>query len=356
MLPDLSAFKNIAIIQTAFLGDVVLVLSFAQFLKDRQPDVKLTLITTPAATSVAQCSVALDNVVAYDKRGEFSGFSGIKKFVHTLRDHNFDCILSPHRSFRTSLLTQLLKPTYSVGFKNAAGSFLYSETVQYQQHLHEIERNFLLLKAFKNGAELLKANAPAVKIIIPDADREYTENLLLKNNIVPSDSMVMLAPGSVWATKRWRTEHFKKLADDLLKDGHKVILTGGKEDQILCSEIAGNSEVKNLAGQTTLPQTLALLKKTSVLVCNDSAPTHLAGLVQCPVISIFGPTSPIFGFAPRGKFDEIIQSEHLQCRPCQIHGGNVCPIGTHECMKSVTPEIVLKTVGKVLKRRLEFSA
>ncbi len=349
MLPELDSFKNIAIIQTAFLGDVVLVLPLAQFLKRVAPNVNITLITSPAASSVASCAVAIDAVIAYDKRGEYSGFSGIQKFARSLKKYEFDCIIAPHKSLRTALLTRFLKPEYSVGIKNAAGSFFYSHRIEFPLHFHETRRNLSLLKAFKNGEEFLKKDIPDVEINIPESDQIFMENFLLKNNITPSDIVIGIAPGSVWATKRWRVEHCKTLCAGLLKNGFTVILTGGKEDRELCSEIIGKTSAVNAAGETTLPQTLALLKRISVVVSNDSAPTHLAGLVKCPVITIFGPTSPIFGFAPLGRFDEILQNETLQCRPCEIHGGNICPIGTHECMKSISPDVVLKTVGKVLK-------
>lgn len=349
MLPELTSFKNIAIIQTAFLGDVALVLPLAQLLKSAAPNTAVTLITTPAAASIARCAISLDAVVAYDKRGQYSGFSGIQRFARSLKKYDFDCIIAPHKSFRTALLTRFLKPKYSVGFKNAAGGFLYSRRVEFPAHLHETERNCALLKGFKNGDELLKKTIPDVEIRIADSDVEFADNFLLKHRVNSDEVLIAIAPGSVWATKRWRIEHYKTLCRDLLKKGFQVMLTGGKEDREMCREIIGETSAINAAGETTLSQTLALFKKTSVLVSNDSAPTHLAGLVQCPVITIFGPTSPIFGFAPRGKFDEILQNETLECRPCEIHGGNICPIGTHECMKSISPEIVLKTVENVLK-------
>ena len=144
MLPAINSFKNIAIIHTAFLGDVGLVLPLAQFLKDENPEAAITLITTPAAAAIARCASAVAEVVPYDKRGEFSGFSGIRDFAQKLEKYQFDCIIAPHRSFRTALLTKLLKPKYSVGFKNAAGSFFYAQTAPYHLHLHEIERNLQL--------------------------------------------------------------------------------------------------------------------------------------------------------------------------------------------------------------------
>lgn len=346
MLPSLKSFKKIAVIQTAFLGDVALVLPLCEVLKNIAPESEITLITTPAATSLAQCAANIDHVVSYDKRGIHKGFSGIKALAHQLG--NFDCVIAPHRSFRTVLLAKLLKPKYSVGFKNAVGSFLYSRAMEYPIHLHEIERNFSLLKAFAEGNELLKND---VKMRFSAEDENVIDEIFLKNSFKSTDKIVVLAPGSVWATKRWQAESFKKLAEILLQSGYKVIVTGSRDEQQLCAEITANSSAVNLAGKLSIPQSTCLLRRASVLVCNDSAPTHFAGLVNCPVITIFGPTSPIFGFAPRGEFSAIIQNETLQCRPCEIHGGKICPIGTHECMKSISPEMVFKKVEETLFKK-----
>ncbi|HYF02292.1 MAG TPA: glycosyltransferase family 9 protein [Patescibacteria group bacterium] len=350
MLPELGSFKNIAVVQTAFLGDVALVLPFAQLLKNSIPEANISLITTPAAAMMARCATALQNVIAYDKRGKHSGFSGIRTFAHELERYGFDCVIAPHKSFRTSLLVRLLKPRFSVGFKNAAGSFLYSQKVGYPSHLHEIDRNFTLLKGFKNGEEFLKKGAPEVNVKIAPEDESAIAELLQKKGLYGAEIIIALAPGSVWETKRWRVEHFKSLSEELLKKRLQVILVGSKEDAEMCQEIAGATAAVNLCGETTLPQTLALLRRISAIVSNDSAPTHLAGLVQCPVITIFGPTSPIFGFAPRGKNDRVVQNEELRCRPCEIHGGKRCPIGTHDCMKSVMPQTVVKMVEDVLRK------
>ncbi|MBK9246855.1 MAG: glycosyltransferase family 9 protein [Ignavibacteria bacterium] len=133
----------------------------------------------------------------------------------------------------------------------------------------------------------------------------------------------------------------------MTKKGHSCVFVGGVEDIELCSRLAHNSKAISLAGETSLLQTIALLRLCSALITNDSAPTHLAWIAGCRTITIYGPTSPIFGFAPRGETDIILENTFLKCRPCAIHGGNVCPIGTHECMKSITPLMATRTISAI---------
>ena len=78
----------------------------------------------------------------------------------------------------------------------------------------------------------------------------------------------------------------------------------------------------------------------------------MAGLTNCPVVTIFGPTSPIFGFAPSGDNDLVIQNNDLKCRPCHIHGLNECPVKNFECMKSIKSEYVF---DKIFENKLLFN-
>jgi len=158
---------------------------------------------------------------------------------------------------------------------------------------------------------------------------------------------VAIAPGSVWATKRWKKEFFIELSSMINNNGLKAVLIGSKDDSELCKEIATQSNSLSIAGEASIPQTISFLQNAKAIVTNDSAPTHFAGLAGCPCITIFGPTSPIFGFAPRGENDVVIQDESLKCKPCKIHGSDKCPVGTHECMINISPEMVFRKLEKL---------
>lgn len=346
---NLQDFSRIAIIQTAFLGDVALVLWLAQAIRQLHQSAHITLVTTPVSAPLAECAVAIDSAISFDKRRAEKGWHGISVLSQKLRGQKTDLILAPHRSFRTTLISTLAKPSFSVGFDRNSCSFLYSRRAKYYFHLPEVERNMQLLSPFVLSQKILKS-PPKPEIKIPEKSHQAIEILLQNAGIISSKPLVVIAPGSVWATKRWTEEHFTETAHILKKQGCEVVLTGSGADEQLCRRISEQSGAISIAGQTTIPESLALFSRASVLLCNDSAPTHLANLVKCQVVTIFGPTAPMFGFAPRGENDKVLENLTLKCRPCSIHGGESCPLGTHECMRSVLPSVVVENIlTEVLK-------
>ncbi len=86
------------------------------------------------------------------------------------------------------------------------------------------------------------------------------------------------------------------------------------------------------------------MSRAAVLVTNDSAPLHVAAAVGTPIVAIFGPTVPAFGFAPRGPRDAVVEHPDLPCRPCSAHGPRTCPLGHHRCMKEIAVDQVLHAI------------
>ncbi len=339
----LTDFRHIVIVQTAFIGDVALVLFLAATVRRVHPEVRITLVTTPASATFAQYCTDIDTVVAFDKRGKHRGLRGMMRVARQLRTGGADCVLAPHRSFRTALLAWFSGARLSVGFDKNSFAWLYDKRVEYPA-VHEIERNNALLSIFEDCVNCLP-EAPTIRL--PESVFAASEALLRQHGL--EKGFIACAPGSVWATKRWREEHFGRLVQMLQEAGKKVVLLGGKDDAEVCERIARQSGSVSLAGKTSLPEMLAIIQSASILVCNDSAPAHLAALVDCPTVAIFGPTVQAFGFAPRSSRAVVVENTHLACRPCSPHGTNACPLGTHECMRSVVPEEVFAAVQNVTK-------
>lgn len=348
-MTSVGRYKHIALLQTAFIGDVALVLYALQAVRNLRPDVQLTLVTTPAGVALAQCATAPNTVLAFDKRGEYRGWKGIKAMAATLRESGVDCILAPHRSLRTTAVARLTR-AFSVGFERNAFSFLYSRRVSYPYHLHETERNLQLLSVFSDVPADILRRAPAPILSIEDRYTEAVRTKLREAGVEGHSPLVVLAPGSVWPTKRWPAEHFRAAAQTLRTEGFRVVLSGSPVDEPLCQTVAEGTGAVSLAGKTSLQETLALLQLAHVLVSNDSAPTHLANLVRCPVLTIFGPTTPLFGFTPRYPEDKVLERLDLACRPCSIHGGELCPLGHFTCMRGIEPASVVHEVKTILQR------
>ncbi|MEN0059028.1 MAG: glycosyltransferase family 9 protein, partial [Bdellovibrio sp.] len=162
---------------------------------------------------------------------------------------------------------------------------------------------------------------------------------------------VLLFPGSVWATKRWTEEGFIKTGQALQAKGFHIYVMGGPGEETLSEEVAAAIPgAVSLAGKTKIIESAQLIVRAALVVGNDSASTHLAAVCETPLIAVFGPTVLEFGFRPWSAQSYVVQKEGLACRPCGKHGHQVCPIKTHECMKSISAEEVLRTAGFILRQ------
>ncbi|MBL7998691.1 MAG: glycosyltransferase family 9 protein [Candidatus Kapabacteria bacterium] len=328
--------NHIAIIQTAFLGDAALALWLAEEIRTHYPGSHITFVCTPAAAQLVECAASVNTVIRFDKRGTDKGLAGIRRIASVLKESNAECVVGLQRSARTSVVARLSGAAVRAGFSNAALSMLYTTTCEWKTGVHEVERNSVLWAAVSGS---VSAIPESVSLRMPPLPEE------VRRAVVPH-STVVLAPGSVWATKRWLESSWIEAARLLRKQGWNVLLIGGREDSDLCSRIADSSGAISVAGMTSLPETLTLLQESSLLITNDSAPTHLAGLAGCRTLTLYGSTLPSFGFAPRGKHDGVLETHGLECRPCGLHGRNECPTGTFDCMTRITPDMVVSSAGQ----------
>ena len=343
------SFSKILVIQTAFIGDAILTLPLIQTLKVNFPQSSIDVLTIPLTAEIFNHHPAITDVIQFDKRGSDQGLKGLWRLRGILRTKNYDLVIVPHRSIRSSILAWLSKPTVSIGFDKSAGRWLFKDIVRYNSSLHEIERNLSLLEPLQ-----LRYVKPELPRLYPSTqDVQIVDSILRANGLNQDWKLIAVAPGTVWNTKRWPAERFAALCKQVASDNIAVILVGGREDEALCNGIRDSACVKNIftvAGKLSLLQSAELIRRCEVLISNDSAPMHIAVAVGTPVVAIFGATVPEFGFSPRGPRDVVVETKGLKCRPCSIHGGNSCPIKTFECMLSITPEVVVDKLKSLLAR------
>jgi heptosyltransferase-2 len=346
-------FKRILVMHTAFIGDVVLALPMVQKLRAAYPKAAITFVATPRVMPVLENHEAITHLLPFDKKGSDQGLGGIFRMAAKIRNGKYDLAVIPHRSVRSAVVGFLSRVPIRIGFDTSGGSWLMTHTVSYRKEKHEIDRNLGLLEPLG-----ITSSGTERPLLYPsEDDRKMVDRLLFlyesTKNTMKQHPLVGLAPGSVWKTKRWIREHFIEVGRALNKEGAFVVLLGGKEDAELCDRIANfisGSKVLNATGKLTLLQSAELIRRCTVLVTNDSAPMHLAAGVGTPVVALFGPTVPSFGFAPRGPRDSVAGVDGLACRPCSIHGGEKCPIDTFVCMKNLTPDSVLQKVNDIIER------
>jgi heptosyltransferase-2 len=344
--------RRILVFQTAFPGDVVLTLSLLEHLRASFPEAYLAIVTIPGPADLLQDHPAVSEQIVYDKRGADRGIRGILRIARTLRARNFDTAIVPHRSLRSALVVYLANIPRRIGYDRSSGRFLLTDLVAYDPSAHETERNLSLLRPLGND------RAPVgLPSLYPGYAKVQKVDTIIREWRAQGGSgatFIALAPGSVWATKRWPADRFAALGRMFAKRGYALALIGGSEDRRVCGELVnliGSRDVLNAAGDLSLLESAELIRRCGLLVSNDSAPMHLAVAMRVPVVAIFGPTVPHFGFGPRGVQDVVVERNGLSCRPCGIHGGRRCPIGTFECMLSIPPSQVFETANTILRHQ-----
>ena len=328
------------VVQTSFLGDTVLTTPLLAQLANRGP---VDVVTTPAAAALLANHPAVRTLIAYDKRGADRGLLGLWRLARRLREARYDIALLAQGSWRSAALVLLAGIPNRIGFSTSAGRLLYTKRVAYRDDLHHAAR--LLMLARPNGREPTPAErrpslAPGA------AEREAVDAFLRARGVGEGEPLVTVAPGSVWATKRW--PFYPQLAR-ALADAARVVVVGSAADTPLAREIvAAAPGTLDATGQLSLLASAELVGRSRVLVTNDSAPMHLASAMGTPTVAIFGPTVPDFGFGPLAPRASVVGHDTLPCRPCDRHGPQRCPLGHHRCMRELPASEVAERARAIL--------
>ena len=316
------------VVQTSFLGDLVLTTPLIASLAARGP---VDVVTTPAGAPLLANHPAVRRVIEYDKRAVDAGFGGLWRLARSLRAGRYDTAYMAQGSVRSATLARLAGLREIVGFDTSAGRRLYTRRVRYAADRHHAERLWQL------GAADGVTAAPGdlrPRLYPGETERMLVDQLL---RAVPRDGapLFAMAPGSIWGTKRW--PHYPALASRLAPL-YRIVVIGSPDDAALAAEIAaaaGAERIVDATGRLTLLASAELLSRCAALVTNDSAPQHLASAMGTPTLTIFGPTVPAFGFGPLAPRHRVAALAGLDCRPCDSHGPRHCPLGHWRCMREL---------------------
>lgn len=324
-------FRKILVIQTAFIGDVILSSGFIRELHKGFPEAEIDLVTTPVSRVLFKHNPYLRNVYSFAKQG-FKGLINQVKLGLALRKRKYDAAFSLHLSPRSSIL--MIQAGIPVRIGHPRMWFL-THPVAVKPGLHMKDRYIGILKPF-----IKFEPDPSTELHLGENDLQYAESLMREG----IEFQIGIAPGSIRTTKRWPKEYFITLLRKL-SGQVQIFFIGSSEDQTLCQEIITSSGVEaiNLAGKLDLLGSAAIIDKLDLLVSNDSAPLHMANAVKTNVFGIFGPTVKAFGCFPYRSNDYVFEVD-LACRPCSKHGGKKCPERHFKCMLDTTPDLVWQKI------------
>ncbi len=294
-------------------------------IKQIWPEAMVDVLAIPETASVLKNNPNINFIYKFDKRKQFNKYKSILPLIFKLRQNEYDAAFSIQSSFTSSLIM------YLAGIKNRIGynkQKLLTKKIEVDRKLHIRDRVLLLLKDFTN-----KKLDNETRVYCNDDDIQKAKSIVKDERQIK----IAIAPGSVWETKKWPEKYFKELIQRCAN--YSVFLIGGADDFKICQRLieeVDHPDIINCAGKISILESCALIKEMDLLICNDSAPLHMANAVRTDVFAFFGPTVKKFGCYPYRKNDQILEID-LECRPCAKHGGKKCPLNHHQCMQEILP-------------------
>ena len=330
------------VIQTSFLGDVILSTPLIAELAKRGP---VDVLVTPVGATALANNPDVRTIIPYDKRGTYGSAQGLWNTIKEIRSRKpYDVAYLAQGSFRSGLLAMLTGAKERIGFASSTGRVLYTQQQPYRPERHHAERLWSL--AMAECADPPTRDQIRPRLYPSDEDRRTIDQLLHRSG-PGSEPVIALAPGSAWGTKRW--PYYAELSERLV-DEFRIAIIGSKADAEAAARIIGVLPPDSVIDGTGLPllASAELIGRAQAIVTNDSAPQHLASAMGTPTLSIFGPTVPEFGFGPLADRKAIAGHTALSCRPCDRHGPQRCPLGHWRCMRELGPEYVSCLLTEVL--------
>lgn len=325
--------QRFLVIQTAFIGDVVLASAVPEKLHQHYPDATIDFLLRKGNEGLLSNHPFIRKVHVWDKATNKQ--RNLWKIAMQVRREKYTHVINLHRFATSGLITFLSGAKHRIGFDKNPLSFFYTQKKPHiisdpyaENPVHEVERNQLLIEAITDSNPARPRLYPSIQdfeSVIPYKKTPY----------------ICIAPSSVWYTKQYPPEKWAELIK-ALPDGVTVYLVGGKSDMSLADEILQKTQgapVVSLMGKLNFLQSAALMKDAVINYANDSAPLHFASAMNAPITAVYCSTVPAFGFGPLSEKSKIVEvRERLYCRPCGLHGHKQCPEGHFRCALDIKTE------------------
>lgn len=317
-------YRNILVIQTAFIGDVVLSTSVLEKLHHQLPNAKISILVRGGNESLFEGHPFLNEVLVWEKRTQ--KIKNLLNLVKEIRRKKFDCVISCHRYLSSGILAGFSGARHIAGFKQNPLSFLFNSTVRHVigDGRHETDRYYELIQDLVEGARLSPKLYPS---------KNHIEAV---NQLKLHKPFVCIAPSSVWFTKQLPLEKWMELIRKV-QSHYTIYLIGASSGFELCDRIQKQLveyNIINLAGRLSFLSSCYLMSEAAMNFVNDSAPLHFASAMNAPVTVFFCSTIPEFGFGPLSTHSVVIEHK-LACRPCGLRGYNSCPKSHFNCGRQI---------------------
>ncbi len=333
---------NILIARTDRIGDTILTLPLAVYLKKKFPDSKIIFLAREYTKDVVELCSSVDKIICLGSQNFFGT-------VNTLIDEKIDIGILVNPKFKTAFLLWLASIKKRIGTKYRWYSFLMNHKVSLHRKYnvkHELEYNFDLLKPLEIQTDVNESNVD-FDIRIDHATEQRVRDRLAKINIDFTDKIIILHIGSGGSAIDWNKNNFRELVKFILNElPHKILLTGSYEEFDMIQETFKDlrKNIYNVAGMFNLKELFCLFQMTELYIGNSTGPTHLAAAAGTNVIGFY-PKVPSCSSLRWGPYTskKFVFEPDIDCEDCTIEQCKKL-----NCMDSISVNEVFKKVKTIL--------
>jgi heptosyltransferase-2 len=348
--------KRILILRYRFIGDTILTVPFLRNLRRAEPEAYIAWMVAPGSAGVVQGIPYVDELLFWDpvtihadSRGGHRTLGQKTGFIREIREKRFDTVYVLKRSFSSALIAYLSGARKRVGFATEGRGFLLTTRVPYRHDHHEVQ-NFL---------EVLRADGVPViddyleSWLTPDEVRRGDE-ILAAAGVSPDEPLAIIHPYASFPPRGWHFDDYAALSHLLAGNGFRVIVLGGDRDRSDWERSSPHfaPTTVSLVGTGSLRETMAVLRRGTVFIGNDSGIMHLAAAAGVPLVALFGPQSPV-RFGPWGRMTRVIYKQ-FPCSPCRQKFFEECSPSLREkpaCIEAITVDEVFAAAMALLKEQ-----
>ena len=343
--------KKILVLRYRFIGDTILTVPFLRNLRRAEPDAHICWVVAPGSSDVIHGIPYIDELkywdpvtIHADSRGAHRTLSAKWAFIKELRAKRYDKVYVLKRSLSSAIIARLTGAPERIGFDTEGRGFILTKKVPYRNDQHEVQNFLDVLRA-----DNIPVTDDHLEAWLTESESSFAEAFLRQSGIEEGEKIIALHPFTANPPRAWHPDNFIGLANRLQEIyGARILIFGGKRDTAAATCIRENIKPAPImaVGTTSLRESMAILTRCALLICNDSGIMHLAAALQVPLVALFGPQSPV-KFGPWGEKCRVIY-KRFPCSPCKQKFFQECKPShrlSPECVEAISIEEVLDEIG-----------
>ncbi len=312
---------KVLIVRFSSIGDIVLTTPVVRCLKQQVDNIEIHYLTKNNFISVIENNPYIDKIHTIG--------NDLKSLIPLLKQENFDLVIDLHHNVRTLRLKYFLgKKSVSFNKLNWKKFLITTFKINKLPKQHIVDRYLETI----NFLGVLNDNK-GLDYFISSKDEVDIASMLPVHYL---NGYYALVIGGSYYTKQIPINKLKQICE---KSSLPLVLLGGKEDVDVASELhkAFPTQTLNMCGKMSLNQSASIIKQSKKVITSDTGLMHIAAAYKKNIISIWGNTIPEFGMGPymAGDDSQIVEVNHLSCRPCSKLGYRKCPKGHFKCMNEI---------------------